>query len=235
MSGNWYSFSAPEIYLFDFCERLSESLIVPKSDRKRFESLLLALAPDRIKPATAYANPENGYYTAWIHLKPSEREAAEVFSLGKTLWCIFESCANTCNPILKDFLNDIKQEHPEYHRTPPILRELVERCTKGNLLGVDGKTEIVRRHDKVYPRGHSGWRGERCDTAKETAVAANQMWKGRVEEMGEFLETKLKWRKGIATEEDEKLIGFTWRPTLKEVLSSLIEARKTLIESRESG
>jgi hypothetical protein len=171
----------------------------------------------------AYENPSEGYYTAWKSLSPTEREAAEVFSLGKTLWCIFEGCADTRNSVLKAFKFDDGQEFPEFRRAPPKIRRLIEQCTRGNRDGAEGRTEVVRVGNIVFPRGRTGRRGEPLGTEDETIEAAKDMWRIRVKDMEDFLVAKTRWKEGTATEDDEKLLGFMSRPTLDEILEVLAE------------
>lgn len=52
--------------------------------------ILLIPEANHGKAARVYDNPDHGYYNTWASLSSPEQEAAEVFMLGKVLWCIFE-------------------------------------------------------------------------------------------------------------------------------------------------
>jgi hypothetical protein len=102
-------------------------------------------------------------------------------------------------------------------------------CTKGNKIGGVNKVEIVRRNDRVFPRGRSGWRGEDFGTAEEAVIAASQMWKERILDMEAFLEAKLRWMNGSATKADQEQLGFTLRPKLEDVLTILVAQEQTVL------
>lgn len=102
-------------------------------------------------------------------------------------------------------------------------------CTKGNTIGGLSKVDVVRRNDKVFPRGRSGWHGENFGTAEEAVIAASQMWKERVLNMEAFLEAKLRWMNGSATKADLEQLGFTLRPALEEVLGVLVAQEQNVL------
>ncbi|KAF2761735.1 hypothetical protein EJ05DRAFT_496635 [Pseudovirgaria hyperparasitica] len=221
--GNWATYSAPEIHYVEYCKRLSKSPHVPAAEQKRYKAILESHVGLTQDPDPTYDNPVNGYYTAWTTLTPEEQEAAEVFSLGMALWCIFEGCADTRNSVLKAFRYDSEQEFPEFWRSPNAIRKLIYDCTQGFRNSDLGRTRIIRINDKVYPRGRSGVNGEPTGTALEAAVAAQQMWKERVAAMETFLDAKARWKRGERNRGDEQLLGFMNRPKLQEVQHRLFE------------
>jgi hypothetical protein len=227
--GNWITFSAPEVHYLEYLLKLSTSDAVPQGERQRYAEMVQEHMPQERDPDPIYANPPNGYYRPWICLTPAEREAAEVFSLGKTLWCIFEGCSDTRNSVLKAFKRDSWLEFPGFRRTPAKIRTLIAACTRGNRDGEPGRVEIVRRGSNLYPRGRSGVNGEPLGTIAETRKAAKVMWQQRIQEMENFLQAKKRWRDGQEREEDRDLLGYLGRPLLSEVLRILTEAEAELV------
>ena len=218
------TYSAPEIHYVEYCIRLAKSNLVPDAARQHYQKLLtphlLDANPSAIygKPIAIYDNPSDGYYTAWKILTPAEQEAAEVFTLGKTLWCIFEGCAGPRISTLKAFRYDSSQEFPEFRRTPERMRRLILDCVKGNRDGEGGRIEVFRIGDKAFSRGYHGMPESPGDEARMTMHAAREMWKARISDMENFLNAKLRWRKGEATDNDKQLLGFMLRPSLDEIL-----------------
>lgn len=227
--GNWITFSAPEVHYLEYLVRLCKSEAVPPAKRERYIELAEEHMAEKADQEPIYANPLSGYYRPWISFTPAERESAEVFSLGKTLWCIFEGCSDTRNSVLKAFKHESGLEFPEFRQTPNKIRKLIEMCTKGNRDGEPQRVEIVRHGAKFYPRGRSGVNGEPEGTASEAREAAKVMWQQRIEEMERFLEAKRRWSGGQRTEEDEALLGYPTRPSLEEVLAELEEAEAELL------
>ncbi|CAO2655439.1 Nn.00g105030.m01.CDS01 [Neocucurbitaria sp. VM-36] len=212
--GNWITYSAPEIHYLEYCARLSRSDLVPEAKRSRYKELLSAFVADK-EVSHIYDNPIDGYYAAWHRLSPKEREAAEVYSLGKTLWCIFEGCADTRNSTLKAFKVDSGQEFPMFVRTPPRIRNLILQCVKGNRDGEPERAEAIRVKDYVRPRGQPE------ATEKQAMFAAKSMWQTRIKEMETFLDAMLRIRSHNATQSDQELLGYMMRPSLDEILSVL--------------
>jgi serine/threonine protein kinase len=227
--GNWITFSAPEVHYLEYLLKLSKSDAIPHGERRRYAEMVKEHMPQEQDPHPIYANPPNGYYRPWICFTPAEQEAAEVFSLGKTLWCIFEGCSDTRNSVLKAFKRDSGLEFPDFRRTPAKVRTLIAACTRGNRDGEPDRVEIVRQGSKVYPRGRSGVNGEPLGTIAEARKAAKLMWQQRIQEMEHFLQAKKRWRDGQGREEDRDLVGYPSRPLLSEVLRILTEVEAELV------
>ncbi|KAJ4367025.1 hypothetical protein N0V83_007555 [Neocucurbitaria cava] len=219
--GNWITFSAPEIHYLEYCARLTKSDLVPEAQRLRYKELLSAFVPDQ-EVNHVYDNPSDGYYVAWNSLTPEERVAAEVYSLGKTLWCIFEGCVDTRNSTLKAFKVDSGQEFPTFVRTPQNIRDLILRCVKGNRDGEPERVEAIRIGAQVLPRDHS------VATEKQAMFAAKRMWQIRVDEMMIFLDARLRYKHHEPMENDQELLGYMLRPSLDEVLGVLQEEERRI-------
>ena len=225
--GNWTSFSAPEIHNLEYLFKLANSDIIPVSIRETHAKLLTGHVPRDQTPGLIYSNPPAGYYKAWNLLNPSEQEAAMVFSLGKTLWCIFEGYGCTRNSILNEPMYGCSLEFPTFRRTPMELQQLIRQCTLGSYEWKDSNIDIVRRGSFCYPRGRSGVDGEATASAAEALEAAKGMWQGKMKDSKLFLEARDRWLAGINCDADAMLLGYPLRPKLRDVLVTLMKFDET--------
>ncbi len=90
--GGWFAWSPPEIYYLEYVKYLATSNVFPEELAAQYGALLRKCEPEWKPPneSASYQNRAQGHSTAWVSLKPEEREAAQIFMLGKLLWCIFE-------------------------------------------------------------------------------------------------------------------------------------------------
>ena len=221
--GNWISFSAPEIHYLEYLSRLAESDVVPRSKQLAYREMLAYHIPRPANKDPKYDNPPEGYYNAWNMLSRIEQEAAASYSLGKTLWCIFEGCNDTRNSVLRMFKHESGLEFPQFRRTPARIQELIRQCTQGSPDWLPSREGIIRVGSKVYPRGKTGRNGEPTGTAEEAMKAARQMWETRVQNMEDFLHAKDRWQESKALDGDEELLGFMLRPKLSDALKVIVE------------
>jgi serine/threonine protein kinase len=217
----WITFAAPEIYYLQWCSRLARSSKLPLNIRTKYANIRSEFVETVQDSTPLYANPAKGYFHVWNSLSSWEREAAEVFSLGKILWCIFEGCKDTRNSFWTEYKHDSGQEFPEFRKTPALVRDLIRNCTKGCPDWRDGPTPVIRRGSKVYVRGKTGIGGEPMLSAPEVARSVKSMWQERVCNMEKYLEAKKRWGLSTASAEDEALLGFPLRPDLKSVMTFL--------------
>ncbi|KAK0647045.1 hypothetical protein B0T16DRAFT_458909 [Cercophora newfieldiana] len=182
-----------------------------------------------------------GYSRPWIALSPEQREAAQVFMLGKLLWCLFESVGSIdSSRNLETFAEPswCDQEFPEFRRTPIPLREWIRSCTAGAPEWGGRFPALQKREDgRLYARdSNSCLRGPRFvdgedqtprEEAEKTAVA---WWKGQVEESTKFLEYRLRQARGIddGVEAPAQYEAWRTRPTLKTVLRVLEDFERSL-------
>lgn len=222
-SGNWETFTAPEIHHVENLRRLAESKYVPEEKRELYRALLREHLPGRdLDKGMAYSNPEEGYFDIWNLLSPSRRESAMVYSLGKLMWCIFEGWSHTQNNMGEDYRFDCEWEFPESRISPPNIRQLIRECTKGAPdWAVDKDDSIVRVASSIYPRGKTGLHGEPEASGMETLLFCKGMWERRIQKMDHYLEAKLRWERGTAHATDAELLGFPFRPKLRDVLDRL--------------
>lgn len=74
----------------------------------------------------------------WLCMTKSERDASELYMLGRLLWCIFEGVSAPQKELWMEYLHEPDIEFPEFERTPLELRELISSCTPGWTMVVKG-------------------------------------------------------------------------------------------------
>jgi hypothetical protein len=226
--GNQMNCSAPEIYFLEFLAQLLDSKDVPTAEKAKYESLLLANKVPATAPSDEYTNAKDGHHEHWVSLSPPDREAAVVYSLGKTLWCIFEGMGTHDTQNTQSFRFEPTLQFPQFVQTPPDLRPLIRRCILGPDILATARHGIKRVGETIYPRGMTGSNGEPVGTAFDTAVMAQKMWRERLEVMEVFLEKRAQW---VAGKRDEKLmseLGFPMRPGLRDILIAVQEVQARL-------
>jgi hypothetical protein len=219
--GTWNEFSPPEINCLRTLEWLAENLgSIPEERRAHYLGLAQLFGVDATPEESIYTNPEKGYFKSWIMLSPSESEAAEVYSLGMTLWCIFEGIPCNRTALQKSWPIEYLQEFPEFRHTPEQFRDLIMACTKGYK---SWSLDIipVRRGSKIFPRGRSGILNELTATESETQEATLRAWIQWLEEMERFLWARKRWLGGGSDEADLEILGFPNRPKLQNILDEL--------------
>lgn len=173
-----------------------------------------------------YKNPPHGYNVPWLCLTRAEQEYAQVYMLGRVLWCIFEGMsAPQRGAIWASYRNEPEFDFPEFRRTPVPLRGLIDACTRGRRGQLSSL--VVRKGSKLVLR----WDGDGATaegkgdgTAAEIEAVATAFWEEEVKWAGEFLrERETKMAEGVW---DPNFFG---RPTLREVASALEEFRAQVV------
>ena len=241
---NLYNWAAPEIYYIEWIAELGDegyarSDAIEPSIRAHYKALLTRYLASRSFPypplpnsrtdKRGYDNPEHGWYFPWLASSQAEREAAEVYMLGRVMWCIFEGRADADIVLGRSTKYEVEQDRdgghwfPEFRQTPEALRPLISRCTAGarEWEGEDGPLGICRVGGKVFPRGRTGRNGEPAATFEETMDAITKSWRKEMEKAEAFIEAKMRYDSKSATEEDLKLLGYLKRPKLDDVLLEL--------------
>ncbi|KAI0412577.1 hypothetical protein F5X98DRAFT_391845 [Xylaria grammica] len=219
-SGNWETFTAPEIYYVEHLIRLCHSNLVPHHDRLRYREALgrhLSRMPLR---EGLYSNPAGGYFEPWKVLTPQRREAAMVYSLGKVLWCIFERWSHTTNGMDEEYSEECDWEFPECRRCPRPIQTLIQQCTQGSpSWDTSRRNSLIRVGTKIYPRETTNKTKtiKTVVTGLETLEFSKEMWRSRLKAMDEYLETKERWETGKQNPGDESSLGFPLRPTLDSI------------------
>lgn len=222
----WITFSAPEVTYLRFCTRLAKSKRVPPEKRVEYDELLRSLLSLPSKDDHDYGHEHltasSGYNIIWNSWTKSEQEAAEVFSLGKILWCIFEGCCDTRNSIHTAYRNEPILEFPQFRRTPTPVQDIIKKCTAGCAEWRARKQpRIIRIGSKVYPSDRTGVGNSPLATAEETMEAARLMWLEIVSEMEVYLYARKAWNIGDRRDDYRRLLGFPDRPSLQEVIRFL--------------
>lgn len=174
--GTWYTWTPPEVKYVEYFELLATSS-PHKSVRERNAAFLSSVLPEWSlaykKRSLREANL--GYNVAWVHLSPEARSKAQIYPLGKVLWCIFEGLPSpdglqSVESFLEDFLQD--QQFPDFRSSPMWARHLIRRCTAGAPEWCNRSPAVVRSGDRIIPRGK-----DECEvTAVETREAASRWW-----------------------------------------------------------
>lgn len=221
--GSWFSWSPPEVYYVEYLEILASATHkCPANIRTLYKDLLTKYMPDW-KPQVKnriYTDSSHGFSQAWCSLSESERETAQVFMVGKLLWCIFEDIPfpGSCVTV-ETFREDPSDQcFPEFRRTPPLLRECIRQCTSGAPEWRGRIPSVVRLGDRLYPRGRTGEHGEPEGTWPETQTAAQAWWQVEVEAAEQFIGARIRQREGVELDGDDGILGFMCqRPSLEQV------------------
>lgn len=198
--------------------------------RARYAALLGRLHPGWRDLAGAdghYRNPPHGYNVAWTCLTPAEQEAAEVYMLGRLLWCVFEGMsAPQRGAVWQSYRNEPEFEFPRFERTPPRLRDLIERCTAGRRPQLSGL--VVRRGNKLELR-RSGPPGPMQPAERDLIRNSGRDAKIRIirRVAAEFWRSEIAWAEEFLLDRERKMKEGAWkenlfgRPSLAEVDGAL--------------
>ncbi|KAI0101665.1 hypothetical protein GGR51DRAFT_550966 [Nemania sp. FL0031] len=211
--GVWCEFAAPEVNAIEYMRLIAIDDRIPSEVALKYEDIMRELVPDYDRlQGDQYTNPDDGYNASWIALSPEEQEMAEVYMLGRLMWCIFEGVSGPQKAaVWQSYRWESNLEFPEYERTPPVLRELIDRCTRGarpNLGSV-----IVRQHSHLLLRR----RPREDQDASQVQAAAMAYWVAELKWAEEFLSERGRLQKqGLWNN------NYYNRPRLQEVLEALL-------------
>ena len=186
-------------------------------DSRRYARLLSRLLPG-YESLLAWQNYSErgfemgGYNVSWLCLTPPEREAAEVYMLGRVIYCIFEGVSAPARAsVWQSYRSESDVEFPNYVRTPDGIAALIDKCTGGrrptltNLLSrVGDRITIMDKHQ------------EQEGGVENVQRIARRFWKDEVQQAVGFLEDRLAAMKNGSWNEN-----YFERPTLAEVLTEL--------------
>lgn len=231
-SRNFYNWVPPEIYYMEWMAELAYeefdwTKAVDPQTRCKYSSLLGRFLSSRgcskrlQRPPKTYDNPPHGWYFPWLLSSQQEREASEVYLLGKALYCLFEGVADADIILGRSSPDEAAQRFPEFHRTPQPLQKLIKKCTAGAREWKDGHIKIYRRAGKVFPLGKTGQNGEPEATFEETKVAIKNFWQAEMTKAEAFMHAREKYEAGEADESHMELLDYLRRPILAEVLQAL--------------
>jgi len=223
--GVWCEFSAPEVNALEYIRLLAGASEIDDDDeaniqegvQDHFTEILNKLLPDweLLQSIEEYGQFPRGYTSyniPWQCLSPVEQEAAEVYMLGRVLWCIFEGqSAPQHSAVWQSYRWEPDYEFPEFRRTPPEIRDLIDRCTSGRR-GVLSRI-VTRRGSKLILRSAPA---DAAQNANQVFKAAQDWWAAEVKFSEEFVQMRIKMKQ--CGEWNENYYN---RPALKEVLTSL--------------
>ncbi|KAK5637491.1 hypothetical protein RRF57_013206 [Xylaria bambusicola] len=212
--GVWCEFAAPEVNAIEYMRLIAADDRIPSEVSLKYQGIMRDLVPDYdVLQEDRYANPQDGYNVSWIALSPEEQELAEVYMVGRLLWCIFEGVSGPQKAaVWQSYRWESNLEFPEYDRTPPALRKLIDRCTRGRRPNLG--SVIVRQRSHLLLRHRIG---EDHD-AEQVRDAAIAHWVTELKWAEEFLLDRNRLREqGIWNNNHYK------RPRLAEVLEALLD------------
>lgn len=226
--GVWCEFAAPEVNALEYVRILANAEVVddgemdgfgvPEEVRDRYAAMLSSLLPgwEVLEAREEYTPPDvlgyDGYNIPWLCLDAEEQQAAEVYMLGRVLWCMFEGqSAPQPGAVWQSYSREPDLEFPAFRRTPPKLRSLIDRCTSGRRSVLS--TFITRQGSRLVLRSIAP--GQPQDPARIVEVARN-WWSQEVEAAEDFLR-----KRDELKERDEWNSNYYARPKLREVLATL--------------
>lgn len=203
--------SAPEIMCLEYIYSLSKEPAFDDSHTRRFKQMYNQIARNTNLPTSTeiYRNPDNGYCVSWLCLTEREKENAQVYMLGRVLWCIFEGVASPEKSVIVQHLREDELEFPNWERTPKKVRELVTACCASDT--GHHRFALARKGNLLKLREGDGT--ERPEDVRRVAL---NWWKEELSRAEEFVRKRVK----VDDEEGEGCINYQ-RPTLGEVLSVL--------------
>lgn len=212
--GVWCEFAAPEVNAIEYVRLLAVDDEIPSHIVDKYAAMLTDMLPgwEEMGQGEDYVWPNKGYNVPWACLTPKEQEACEVYMLGRVLWCIFESnSAPQRAAVWLSYRWEPLVEFPGYTRTPPAMRDLIDRCTRGRQAGLSRL--IVRRRDKLVLREFENT-GE--STAKEVQKTARDWWAKEIADSEAWLKERAEGMKRGDWNEN-----YYDRPSLREVREEL--------------
>ncbi|KLU87705.1 hypothetical protein MAPG_06699 [Magnaporthiopsis poae ATCC 64411] len=235
--GVWCEFGSPEVNNIEFlrilaCDDPSEFTghdsepTIGDELRTGYAELLKQLVPDweDLYYNHEYKNPSHGYNLAWKALTPAQQEAAEVYMLGRVLWCLFEGmAAPKRGAVWQSYRREPEIEFPEYNRTPAAMRDLIDRCTAGrrpawsDMIARVSSRVVLKSGDVV--------------SQQELRRLAKKWWTNELQENGLYLD---KQGRGADLDKLKQVDASAQRPPLREVLKEL-EAFKASLSDREKA
>lgn len=211
--GVWCEFAAPEVNTIEYIRMIATEDKVPPPIREEFANLMETLCPgyEDLLSREKYTNPPGGYNVSWLSLSPREQEAAEVYMLGRVIWCLFEGVsAPQRATIWVSYRWESSLQFPEYRKTPEAIRRLVDSCTKGRRPSLD--TTVVRQGSRLVLSGQ-----DPSQATREAVLDAARAW----------WTTEVGWAKEYLEERQRQKAAGQWndnpfdRPRLRDVLDQL--------------
>ena len=148
----------------------------------------------------------------WLCMSKSERDASEMYMLGRLFWCIFESVSSPQKELWMEYLYEPEYEFPEFRHTPKPLRQLILSCVPDWIM-VDKR---IQRKDYQLSVRVSSKGGNQGRNAFEDMI---DVWQRELDRAKGFLRTR--GEKSVRTKDENPQDG---RLTLDDVLMKLQES-----------
>jgi serine/threonine protein kinase len=223
-----FSASAPEINYLEYIHSVAKDADAESfasETTEKYRQLYGRMIHGRSIPMSgeSYKNPRHGYSVPWQCLDEKEREAAEVYMLGRVFWCIFEGVGSPEKTAMVQHLDENELEFPQWDRTPEQIRDLIGRCTQFKEKQYYKKLPVIRSGKLLVIRG-----AEHIRDPTEVQKVARLWWQNELKSAEHFLEHRL--RRGAVA--DAVPFG---RPGLDDLLLQLRSMREQSLENRYHG
>lgn len=226
--GVWCEFAAPEVNAMEYIRILAnaestsddtdEELGIPEDVRQRYADMLSQYLPgwEALEARAEYTPPHvlgyDAYNIPWLCLDADEQEAAEVYMLGRVLWCLLEGqSAPQRGAVWQSYPREPDLEFPAFRRTPPHLRSLIDRCTNGRRPALSSL--ITRRANRLVLRSVAPGVPQDPEAIGEVA---RRWWTEEMQVAEDFLRKRNELRKRGGWNGN-----YHHRPKLREVLAVL--------------
>ncbi|KAK1827039.1 hypothetical protein QBC39DRAFT_267864 [Podospora conica] len=211
--GGWYAWSPPEVAYVEYMELLVEGLWEEwEGLRDEIQDILARRIPGwrTSSQRDAYWNSDGGFSAPWRDLLRKrmqegslDLEKAQVYMLGRLLWCIFEEkpllrCGISQEVLCDDIhdtdgtgrgWNSTRPRFPQFRRASVAVRELIRRCTEGDRAWserLDHPGGLFVRGRKLFAVGADGegrdppewakeWWGSEVERAKRFMVESSEL------------------------------------------------------------
>ncbi|KAK0634455.1 hypothetical protein B0T17DRAFT_481432 [Bombardia bombarda] len=252
--GGWFSWSPPEVVYVEYLEILAGGLGEEYADLRDEIAQKLGEYMPGWTPGSQndrYQNLDGGFSGPWKALLEGRRKMrensdgergddmldnAQVFMLGKLIWCIFEGEALIRCGIDQELLQDNVPDSansvsvaktpavfPEFRIAPAEIRELVRSCTAGAPEWEGRRRGVVVRGSRLVPAGgaHLDSKNKVWEvTEEETRAVAKEWWANEVNQARAFLQEVLD---AAPSGSGRGLLGkINTRPTLANVRGDLL-------------
>ncbi|KAK3897167.1 hypothetical protein C8A05DRAFT_39283 [Staphylotrichum tortipilum] len=223
--GSWYSWSPPEVQFVEFLDMLATKAS-SASTRERYSEILYRCihgwSPQHQERPLSAA--PQGYSLGWTALDQAGQQRAQMFGLGKMMWCVLEELPS-CNTFVSiETLAegiDQRQRFPEFDKTPAELRELIRRCTASAPEWKGKGFPAQRRGNKLVPVEPRAGTGEVPDSVYVQRLA-REWWRKRVKDAENYVKNY-----GVGGSVTTNAVNAEV-PTLEEVVDILINFSATV-------
>jgi hypothetical protein len=237
--GGWLTWSPPEIYFVEYMDILACNLEDSALSREMIAGLKEYIPNWKVtRDGDTYEDSQGGFSLPWLALLEASRdgripnglEKAQVFMLGKLIWCIFEEQSvlrcGIDHELLRDNIENFQgaKAFPEFRICPQELRQLIRDCTRGAPEWIGRRRGIIFRNGKLEPALRSNGHLENA-TEEETREAAKLWWTAEVHQARRFL----KEISGDNLSSSSTLKMAAERPLLSEVMQELLRIEHLIL------